>query len=72
MILIACGAIALGLAGALALGRILASLVLKTSPPDAGTCISVALLLAVVSLLASYLPARKALRVDPAQTLRSE
>ncbi len=71
IILIAWG-IALGLAGALALGKILASLVLKTKPPDAITCIEVAALLAAVSLLASYLPARKALRVNPVEALRCE
>lgn len=71
VILIAWG-IALGLAGALALGKILATLVLKTKPPDTLTCIKVAALLAAVSLLASYLPARKALRVNPFEALRSE
>jgi putative ABC transport system permease protein len=71
LILIAWG-IACGLLGALALGRILAALVLKTPPPDAMTCISVALALAATSLVASYLPARKALRVNPVETLRSE
>jgi macrolide transport system ATP-binding/permease protein len=71
IVLIAWG-IALGLAGALALGKILASLVLKTKPPDTLTCIEVAALLAAVSLLASYLPARKALRVNPVEALRCE
>ncbi len=71
IILIAWG-IALGLAGALALGKILASLVLKTEPPDTLTCVEVAALLAAVSLLASYLPARKALRVNPVEALRCE
>lgn len=71
LILIACG-IAFGLLGALALGRILASLVLRTSPPDLVTCVLVAVLLAGVSLLASYLPARKALRVNPVEALRCD
>ncbi len=64
--------IACGLAGALALGRILTSLILRTNPPDALTCIVVALTLGAVSLLASYLPARKALRVNPVEALRAE
>lgn len=71
LILIAWG-IACGLLGALALGRILTALVLKTPPPDAPTSIAVALALAATSLAASYLPARKALRVNPVETLRSE
>ena len=71
LILIAWG-IAFGLIGPLALGRILAALVLKTPPPDAITCIGVAFALAAVSLLASYLPARKALRVNPVEALRCD
>ena len=71
LILIAWG-IGIGLLGALALGRILTSVVLRTQPPGAATCVSVALLLAGVSLLASYLPARKALRVNPVETLRCD
>jgi len=71
LILIAWG-IGCGLLGALALGRILTALVLKTPPPDVLTCIGVALALAAASLLASFLPARKALRVNPVEALRSE
>lgn len=64
--------IACGLAGALALGRILAAVVLKTEPPDVLTCVVVALTLTAASLLASFIPARKALRVNPVEALRSE
>ena len=39
---------------------------------DSATCVSVALILGVVALFASYMPARKALRVDPAHVLRCE
>jgi ABC-type lipoprotein release transport system permease subunit len=39
---------------------------------DTAMCIAVSVFLASVALLASYLPARKALRVDPAQALRCE
>jgi predicted permease len=70
-VLIAWG-IALGLAGALGLSRILKGSLAKVGALDAGTCVAVSLLLAAVALLASYLPARKAFRVDPAQSLRTE
>jgi predicted permease len=71
ILLIAWG-ISLGLIGAIALGRILAAVIPNTPPPDVLTCIEVAVLLAAVSLLASYLPARKALRVNPVEALRCE
>jgi putative ABC transport system permease protein len=71
VMLTACG-IGLGLVGALALSRILSRSLDKLGGLDAVTCISVALLLGFVAILASYLPARKALRVDPARALRCE
>ena len=71
LILIAWG-IGLGLTGALALNRIFSSVVANFGGLDSVTCISVALLLGAVAILASYLPARKALRVDPMQALRFE
>jgi predicted permease len=70
-VLIAWG-IALGLAGALALSRIVTGSLGPMGQLDAPTCVAVSLLLSTVALLASYLPARKAFRVDPAQSLRSE
>jgi putative ABC transport system permease protein len=64
--------IGFGVLGALALNRIFSRSLRKVGELDAVTCISVAILLGVVALLASYFPARKALRVDPVQALRCE
>jgi predicted permease len=64
--------IGLGLVGALALTRIFARSFAKVGELDAVTCVTVPVLLAWFAMLAGYLPARKALRVDPAQALRSE
>jgi predicted permease len=61
-----------GFLGALALGRILAKSLGQLGGLDPVTCVSVAVLLGGVALLASYLPSRKALRVDPVQALRCE
>ena len=61
-----------GLAGAVALSRTIASLLFELSPTDPATLGAVAVLLASVALLASYLPARRATRVDPLVALRSE
>jgi ABC-type lipoprotein release transport system permease subunit len=52
--------------------RILAKGLGQLGGLDPVTCVSVALLLGAVALLASYLPSRKALRVDPVQALRCE
>jgi predicted permease len=64
--------VAAGLLGALALSRAVASLLFELSPTDPVTLASVAALLTAVALLASYLPARRATRVDPLVALRSE
>ena len=65
-------AIAIGLAGSLALTRLIAGLLYEVRPADPLTFLAIALLLAAVALLACYLPARRATRVDPALALRSE
>jgi len=64
--------ITLGLVGAIALTRVMVSLLFKVKPTDPVTLIGVALLLAAVAMLAGYIPARRALSVHPMTALRSE
>jgi predicted permease len=64
--------LALGLVGAFGLTRLMASLLFGVSPIDPVTFASVALTLAAVALLASYLPARRASGLDPTEALRWE
>lgn len=64
--------IAIGLAGALAATRALRGLVSGVSTHDPLTFIAFAFLLAAIALLASYLPARRATRIDPMVALRYE
>ena len=64
--------LAVGLAGALALGRNVAALLYGVSASDVETLSVVVLLLGGVGMLASYLPARQAARVDPIVVLKAD
>ena len=63
---------AVGLVGALIVSHLMAGLLYGVRPTDPVTFASVALLLIVVALLACYIPARRAIRVDPLVALRHE
>jgi putative ABC transport system permease protein len=66
------GGVLLGLGGALALTRLMRSLLFSVSPADPGIFAAVVVLLASVAALACWLPARRAARVDPMVALRLE
>ncbi len=61
-----------GLCGSLALGQVLDSFLFELGPADPATLGSVILALFGAALLATYLPARRAARVDPIVALRSD
>jgi predicted permease len=64
--------IAIGIAGSLALARFLSSMLYGVKPTDPLTVAAVSCLLLLVALLACYLPARRAVRLDPLVALRCE
>jgi len=64
--------LAFGLAGAFAMTRLIRSRLHDVSPTDPLTFVCVSLLLAGVALLACYIPARRATRIDPMEALRYE
>jgi putative ABC transport system permease protein len=69
--LAACG-VGLGVAGALGATRLIQTLLFGVTPTDALTFAAIAILLAATALVASYIPARRAMRVDPMVALRYE
>jgi predicted permease len=64
--------LALGAVVALCLGNLLATFLFQVKPTDPVTLVSVAVLFAAVALLACWLPARRATRIDPMEALRDE
>jgi putative ABC transport system permease protein len=64
--------VALGLFGALWLTRLLRQLLFEVTPNDPLTYIGVAVVLGLAALVACYVPARRAARVDPIIALRAE
>jgi predicted permease len=64
--------VVVGVAGAFALSRTLASLLFDIQPHDVTTFVGVAALLSAIGAAASYVPAMRATRVDPIETLRQE
>ncbi|MCZ6916716.1 MAG: ABC transporter permease, partial [Gemmatimonadetes bacterium] len=69
---VAAAGIGIGLVASIAVTRAIRSLLVGVTPNDPVTFVGVSLLLAAVALLASYVPARRAARVDPLLALRSE
>ena len=64
--------LAIGLAGALAATRLMTGLLFEIQPSDPGTFAATALVLSTVSVLASWIPARRATRIEPMSALRYE
>jgi predicted permease len=69
---LAAAGIGIGLLGAIALTRVMAGLLFGVSSWDAATFIAVPLLLVAIAMLATYIPARRATKVDPLVALREE
>jgi putative ABC transport system permease protein len=66
------GGVVLGIAGALAGARVLGSLLYETGPRDPLSYLAATVVLVLAALVAAYVPARRATRVDPMEALRAE
>jgi len=64
--------VAIGLAAAFVLTRVMRNLLFEVSATDPATFALIALLLVAVALIASYIPARRAAKIDPLLAIRNE
>jgi ABC-type antimicrobial peptide transport system permease subunit len=71
LVLVAIG-VALGVIGAIAVGRAFVGFLYGVSPADAATYVMVTAILCIVALLACVIPARRAMRMDPMAALRDQ
>ena len=71
-VLLATIGVAIGLAGAFALTRLIRAMLFDTSPLDVTTFVGSALVLLCIAAFSSWLPARRAIRIDPTIAMRTE
>jgi putative ABC transport system permease protein len=64
--------LAIGLAAAIGLGRVIRSLLFGVTPFDVTTLVAVPIVLGGMALLASWIPARRAMRLDPVRAMRED
>jgi putative ABC transport system permease protein len=69
---LAVGGVVIGAAAAAATTRLLGSMLYGVGPADPFTFVAITVLVAVIALLASYVPARRALRINPTEALRAD
>jgi putative ABC transport system permease protein len=71
-LILALSGAAIGVGGAFAVSRLMRSLLFGVTPSDPLTFIVISVLLILITLLASYIPAHRAARIDPIVSLRDE